>query len=62
MSKETPRYATKQKRIAWQPFVDQQIRRQVNRGTDQDTAVEHALDLRDSHIRKGDKPPRYGRK
>ena len=62
MSRETPRYVTKEKRIAWQPFIDQQIRRQVRRGTPQDDAIEHALDMRDEHIRKGDKPPRYGRK
>ena len=62
MAQQTPRFVTKAKRTAWQPFVDSQVRRQIHRGVDQESAVEHALDLRDEHIRKGDKPPRYGRK
>lgn len=62
MSDATPEFVTKAKRKAWQPFVDAQVRRQVHRGVIQEDAVEHALDLRDAHIKKGDTPPRYGRK
>jgi hypothetical protein len=62
MAAETPKFVTKAKRKAWQPYVDSMIRRQMNKGIDQEDAVEHALDLRDDNIKAGKKPPKYGRK
>ncbi len=61
-NKERPKYVTKKLAHDWQPYVDSLIRRYVHKGMEQLEAVDRALDLRDEHIRKGDKPPRYGRK
>ncbi len=59
---ERPSYVTKKDVKDWQPYVGSVIRRQINKGVAQEEAVEHALDLRDKHIKDGDKAPRYGRK
>jgi hypothetical protein len=57
-----PKYVTKRLAHAWQPYVDSQIRRQITKGVEQEAAVERALDLRDEHIKNGDKPPKRGKK
>lgn len=65
MSKNNPNrppFVTKKLSHAWQPYVDGQIRRQVHKGVEQLEAIDHALDLRDAHIKDGDRPPQYGRK
>lgn len=57
-----PKFVTKKLAHAWQPYVDSQIRRQITKGVEHENAVERALDLRDAHIKAGDKPPQYGKR
>lgn len=58
-----PKFVTKTKAHAWQPYVDTQIRRGINSmGLEQEAAVERALDLRDKNIKAGKKPPKNRRK
>ena len=53
-----PSFVTKKLAHAWQPFVDRTIRMLRSRGKSQDYSVDRALDLRDEHIKEGDKPPK----
>lgn len=53
-----PKFVTKKLAHDWQKFVDKMIRRFITQGKPQLEAVDRALDLRDSHIKKGDKPPK----
>jgi uncharacterized protein (UPF0254 family) len=57
-----PSFVTIKLARAYQPYVDQQIRRMMHKGVTQEQAIDRALDLRDARIKKGLPPPKYGRK
>ncbi len=61
-NKIRPKYVTKKLAHEWQSYVDSQIRRQMHKGVMQEIAVDHALDLRDAHIKAGDKPTKRSKK
>jgi len=53
-----PAFVTKKLAHDWQRYVDKTIRTLMAKGKAQDDAIERALDLRDFHIKNGDKPPK----
>lgn len=53
---------TAEQKRDWQAYVSQQIRRQRSQGVSQETAVERALDLRDTRIAEKKTPPKFGKK